>query len=101
MERLPFAEVAYNNSLHSSTGSTPFKIATGVDFMLIPELLRESPSSLFLADWMDDLKTIQREVQKALDKARDRIRGKLTGRGLLKRFIGLGIRCICLLNISS
>lgn len=35
-ELLPFAEVAYNNGVHSSTGFTPFKLATGVEFMPMP-----------------------------------------------------------------
>ncbi|KAK9401921.1 hypothetical protein NXF25_010277 [Crotalus adamanteus] len=35
---LPFAEMAYNNTVHSNTGLTPFKIATGREFIPMPEL---------------------------------------------------------------
>lgn len=43
-ELLPFAETAYNNSVHRSTGFTPFKIVTGKDFPAIPELDGRRPS---------------------------------------------------------
>lgn len=36
---LPFVEIAYNNTVHSSTGLTPFFVATGQEFPAIPELV--------------------------------------------------------------
>lgn len=36
IELLPFAEVAYNNSVHSSIGFTPFQVPTGLDFVPMP-----------------------------------------------------------------
>lgn len=48
VELLPFAEVAYNNSLHSSTGFTPLKVATGRDFVPIPECPQPATQDLGL-----------------------------------------------------
>lgn len=45
---LPFAVVAYNNAVHSSTGLTPFQITTGMEFAPMPELPQEPPSSMAL-----------------------------------------------------
>lgn len=44
-EFLPFAEVAYNNSVHSSIGFIPSQVATGVEFVLMSELPQEFHSS--------------------------------------------------------
>ncbi|KAK9395822.1 tyrosine-protein kinase Srms-like [Crotalus adamanteus] len=48
---LPFAEVAYNNSVHSSTGYTPFKVATGKEFNPIPEYPQLPSASPTLDQW--------------------------------------------------
>ncbi|KAK9395824.1 retrotransposon-derived protein PEG10 [Crotalus adamanteus] len=48
---LPFAEVAYNNSVHSSTGYTPFKVATGKEFNPIPEYPQLPSASQTLDQW--------------------------------------------------
>lgn len=53
---LPFAEVAYNNLVHSSTGLTPFQITNGMEFIPMPELPRELPSSMSLSKWIESLK---------------------------------------------
>lgn len=37
-ELLPFVEVVYNNSVHSSIGFTSFQMDTGREFVSIPEL---------------------------------------------------------------
>ncbi|KAK9407778.1 Tf2-1: Tf2-1 [Crotalus adamanteus] len=37
-DRLPFAEVAYNNSMHNSTGFVPLCVAMGWDFVSIFKL---------------------------------------------------------------
>lgn len=47
-ELFPFEEVAYNNTVQSSTGFAPFQIATGRDFVTMPELPQEAPKCLSL-----------------------------------------------------
>lgn len=42
---LPFAEVVYNNTVHSSTGLAPFKIVTGQDFVPMLECPQKPPTS--------------------------------------------------------
>uniref|UniRef100_A0A2H6MZC8 Integrase catalytic domain-containing protein n=1 Tax=Micrurus carvalhoi TaxID=3147026 RepID=A0A2H6MZC8_9SAUR len=67
---LLFAEVAYNNAVHSSTGLTPFQINTGVEFVPMPELPRHpSLPSMSLTEWMDAIKDSWENTKKALNKA--------------------------------
>ncbi|XP_060549443.1 uncharacterized protein LOC117670025 isoform X2 [Pantherophis guttatus] len=66
---LSFAEVAYNNAVHSSTGLTPFKIVSGMDFVPMPEYPREPPFSVSLTDWMAMLRQTWENVKRALAKA--------------------------------
>uniref|UniRef100_A0A670ZKL6 Gypsy retrotransposon integrase-like protein 1 n=1 Tax=Pseudonaja textilis TaxID=8673 RepID=A0A670ZKL6_PSETE len=68
VDLLPFAEVAYNNSVHSSTGFTPFKVATGQDFVPIPELPHERPNVQSLDDWISQLQLNWPVAHKALDE---------------------------------
>ncbi|XP_013913955.1 PREDICTED: transient receptor potential cation channel subfamily M member 8-like, partial [Thamnophis sirtalis] len=63
---LPFAEVAFNNTVHSSTGFTPFRIATGQDFSPMPE-----PTIPTIKEWMDTLQNIWPVVRLALQEARE------------------------------
>lgn len=54
--------------LKSSTGPTPFKIVTGVEFVSMPEYPREPPSSVTLMEWVDSLQNAWGNVKKALAK---------------------------------
>lgn len=48
-DNLPFMEVAYNNTVHSSTGFTLF-FTPGQDFMVIPELQQINLQNISLTD---------------------------------------------------
>lgn len=52
---LPFDEVAYNNAVHSSMGYTPFQVATGQSFNLIPELPSVDPEIPSLKEWISTI----------------------------------------------
>lgn len=54
---LLFAEVPYNNAVHSSTGILPFKVATGQDFIAIPKLPQAKPQTTSLAKWIAELQS--------------------------------------------
>lgn len=66
---LPFAEVAYNNTVHSSTGVTPFQVTTGRDFPAIPELTVPSGVVLTPNEWADKIRTIWPQIKEVLEKA--------------------------------
>lgn len=68
---LTLHEVAYNNSLHSSTGFTPFQVATHLDFVPMPELLQHTPQLSSLTDWIWTLQNTWSMVCKALDEVWD------------------------------
>lgn len=70
-EPLPFAGVAYNNSVYSSTGFAQFKVTLGIEFVPIPECPKEPPISVILTEWMDSIKGAWGNVKKALAKARE------------------------------
>lgn len=60
--------MVYNNAVHSSTGFTPFKVATGLEFMSMPEDPQEPPSLAALANWVDSFQSIWGNLKQALDK---------------------------------
>lgn len=66
---LPFAEVAYNNAVHSSIGFTPFWVATGADFVPIPECPWEAPEELGLQEWVAWMQRVWEAVRGALRKS--------------------------------
>lgn len=55
---LPFAEVAYNNAVHSSTRFTPFQIATVTEFELIPECPQQRPKGLELQESVSHIQRV-------------------------------------------
>ncbi|XP_013931300.1 PREDICTED: uncharacterized protein LOC106556814 [Thamnophis sirtalis] len=68
-ELLPFAEVAYNNAIHSSTSHTPFKVVNWVEFVLIPTFPQVPPSLFSLTEWFNTLHGVWGIVKWALLKA--------------------------------
>lgn len=48
-------EEANNNSVHSNTGFTPFKVVLGQDFVAIPKLPLEKPQTPSLMEWIQQL----------------------------------------------
>ncbi|KAK9397281.1 hypothetical protein NXF25_020642 [Crotalus adamanteus] len=66
---VPFAELAYNNAVHKSTGLTPFQIVYGYDPVTLPG--GEAPGDLNLqpGDWMSRAGQVWGTVKKALQQA--------------------------------
>ncbi|XP_013927877.1 PREDICTED: stomatin-like protein 2, mitochondrial, partial [Thamnophis sirtalis] len=69
VDLLPHAEVAYNNSVHSSTGFTPFRVMYGQDFVPIPEIPQEQPQVSSLSEWSDRLRGVWPLALQTLDAA--------------------------------
>lgn len=69
---LPFAEVAYNNAIHWSTGATPFQIVTGKEFRAIPELDEPNQDQASPPEWSTRIRTVWPQVKAALSKAVDK-----------------------------
>lgn len=68
-ELLPFAEAAYNNTIHCGAGMTPFKIVTGKKFVTIPELNTQKPEQLTPEEWSERTHRVWPHVKAALSKA--------------------------------
>lgn len=66
---LPFAEVAYNNAVHSSTGFTLYRVVYGMDFVPIPEWPQDPPFPSSLSEWADKIPEVWEDVKMALQKA--------------------------------
>ncbi|XP_039212212.1 uncharacterized protein LOC120313890 [Crotalus tigris] len=69
VDLLPFAEVAYNNTVHSSTGYTPFKIVYGMEFNPMPELSPEVASGQTPQTWQSKISGLWDRVRVARRKA--------------------------------
>jgi hypothetical protein len=71
---LPSVQFAYNNSVHASTGKTPFMAAYGFEPVtpLTPAVPLPSVKHPYLRDVAEGMKTITAEVQAALLKAQQR-----------------------------
>lgn len=73
---LPFAEVAYNNTVHSSTGFTPFQVVNGMEFLAIPEWAPESQPQRTPREWAELIPKVWGVVKKALEKAADQYKSQ-------------------------
>lgn len=70
-EQLPFAEFAYNNSVHSSTGVSPFMASLGYNptFTTMPSEAQSNPSA---EERIQRIHTVQQEIQSAMTLAQER-----------------------------
>ncbi|KAK9395832.1 hypothetical protein NXF25_019193 [Crotalus adamanteus] len=71
VDLLPFAEVAYNNTVHNSTGYTPFKVVHGMDFIPIPEWSQEVDKSHTPQTWLSKITGLWERVKEARAKAEE------------------------------
>lgn len=68
---LLFAEVAYNSAVNKSTGFTPFKVATGRDYVPMPELPLPTSHVDSLDTWSARIDPTRQAVRTALQGARE------------------------------
>jgi hypothetical protein len=74
---LPMAEFAYNNAIHSATGTSPFKCLYGRDPVMTPsKVVTEVPEANNMAD---TLQQIWDETSAALRLAKERMAGREPG----------------------
>lgn len=71
VDQLPFAEVAYNNAVHSSTGFAPFWVVHGVDFIPILEYTQGNHSPCQPREWIVCVGCVWGNVKKALVKSEE------------------------------
>lgn len=69
VELLPFVEAAYNNTIHRSTGYTPFRVVSGKDFPAIPELDVQMHDRNTPPGWMEKVNRIWPHVKAILTMA--------------------------------
>lgn len=92
---LPFAEVAYNNSVLTSMGFTPFQ--GGQDFNPIPKLPLSKPRMSSLKEWVTQLHSAWPIVRKLVML----IKSKLARNALNQKPLMSGIVSICLPTTCS
>ncbi|MCO5577144.1 hypothetical protein L7F22_030967 [Adiantum nelumboides] len=67
---LPLVEFAYNNTIHSSTGKTPFEIVEGA--MKVPPFLSTKDKIFEAEEYTRDLDTAFAKVRETLQKSQER-----------------------------
>ncbi|MCO5579392.1 hypothetical protein L7F22_033247 [Adiantum nelumboides] len=66
---LPLVELAYNNTIHSSTGKAPFEIVEGA--MKVPPFLSTKDTILEANDYTRELDTVFAKVRETLHKSQE------------------------------
>ncbi|KAK9399012.1 hypothetical protein NXF25_013981 [Crotalus adamanteus] len=69
VDLLPFAEVAYNNTIHSSTGFAPFRVVNRVEFVPFPEWSEETGKVYTPQAWITWVTGLWGVVKEALLQA--------------------------------
>jgi hypothetical protein len=74
---LPMAEFSYNNAVHSTTGTSPFKCLYGRDPIMTPsKVITEVPEANHMADTLQE---IWEETSVALRLAKEQMAGREPG----------------------
>ncbi|KAK9412177.1 hypothetical protein NXF25_003352 [Crotalus adamanteus] len=66
---VPFAELAYNNAVHKSTGLTPFQVIYGYDLVPLPECESQNSLAHQPEDWLSRASQVWGTVKQALGQA--------------------------------
>ncbi|KAK9409409.1 hypothetical protein NXF25_000584 [Crotalus adamanteus] len=66
---VPFAELAYNNVVHKSTGLTPFQVVYGHDIVPLPECESQESQTHQPEDWLSRASQVWSTVKQALGQA--------------------------------
>lgn len=95
---LPFVEVVYNNSVHSSTRFTPFKVVIGQDFVSVTELPQVTLLTASLKDQVVQLQSTWPVVRKVFNEVREAYKNRLLKSALSQRTLKWETRSIYLTN---
>uniref|UniRef100_A0A2D4PUB1 Integrase catalytic domain-containing protein n=1 Tax=Micrurus surinamensis TaxID=129470 RepID=A0A2D4PUB1_MICSU len=74
VEFIAFAEFAYNNTVHSSTGYSPFYVVNGMEFKPIANLLCADTLPCNVTDWSLRVRECWQSIKIALDKSSEKVK---------------------------
>lgn len=87
---LPLVEIAYNNTIHTSTGKAPFEIVGGKK---VPPILRTKDKNFEADRFVQDLDTAFAKVKEALLKSQEKHKKAAYKRRRPLSFKGIGCYC--------
>ena len=67
---LPLLEYAYNNTIHTSTGKSPFEVIEGLP--KIPLILRTTEQIFVVDEYVRDVKYAFQKIMEALQRAQEK-----------------------------
>ena len=73
-EKLPFVELAYNCSIHSSTGYSPFFLVLGRHPNLPLDFVSQAPRAEMYKDYDDYTEQVEKRMREALSFVRQNIK---------------------------
>uniref|UniRef100_A0A2D4H6R2 Integrase catalytic domain-containing protein n=1 Tax=Micrurus lemniscatus lemniscatus TaxID=129467 RepID=A0A2D4H6R2_MICLE len=71
---IPFAELAYNNAVHSSTGYSPFFIVHGMEIGPIPNFVSTQKDPITMQEWSEKIQQGWDSVRTALKESTSKMK---------------------------